>query len=292
MKKLLLIISTIALLSSACNNNVQTSSSTSLDQSGSLTVVSPKNGDSFTQGANNLITWQGVDINLADIWLTDTENKKLGYISSKLSNNNSSPATEKNSLYWTGQMISSNPQVEGGADIQVSPGKYRIMIAGPDNREASSDVFTIVSPNLSANQSSSNNFQSYNNPALGITLDYPQNWTVDVQKNIAGPVIGFSPPQPKFGMNYLTISFDTRSFKSIVDIQAVYAQVEKAPNVSYKYSMEEMNIGGQKAYAFIRSDLPDSREIYLFRNNHIYSITTGVYGQEAVAAMIVSIKFI
>ncbi len=137
------------------------------------------------------------------------------------------------------------------------------------------------------------NWKTYTNGELEFTTKYPNNWTVEIDPAtyLGGDIVLFRPQNPKPITSYLDIYLDTRKFKDINEIKEFYSRLDKDPLASYKHPVQEMTIGNQKAYAFLRSDLPNYRVIYLFRNGKIYNFISGEYNLPEISKILSTFRF-
>jgi hypothetical protein len=111
-----------------------------------IQIISPNGGETYTQGANNYIQWQGESLKEVDVLLTDVNGNRLGYIYSHNMANLASGITNYNATYWTAQEVSSSPYYST-PPIPISPGSYKILIINQATgvSDISASPFTVVS---------------------------------------------------------------------------------------------------------------------------------------------------
>jgi hypothetical protein len=107
-----------------------------------LKVVSPNGGETFIQGQNNVISWQGDPVTATDIVLANSTGAQIGYINTPIRQGWGVTVLtgNKNVIYWTGQQVGSDRA--GTSVIQIQPGQYKIIL---NNAEGSSISSTDIS---------------------------------------------------------------------------------------------------------------------------------------------------
>lgn len=147
-------------------------------------------------------------------------------------------------------------------------------------------------------------WKTYVHNELGFSVKYPPDWKVDESglTNSQAKDVEITPPNPEPFISYFNAGLDGRQsanglknavvFKNIDDVRSFYIKLQNdSVGNKYRYSEKEMTIGGQRAHAFLRSDLPNTREIYLFYGDYLYSIGTSKYDIDEVKQILSTFQF-